>query len=86
MKGMHANGLYSSSVFWSSLKGRTSKRFSGMDSVSTRLFLLVYLLRSFFLGCEVVGGLYSEAMAANLALSWPKGREGRLFHFVFVLV
>ena len=46
MKGMHANGLYSSSLLWSSLKGRTSNKLSGMDSVC--LLLLVYLLRSFF--------------------------------------
>ena len=69
IKGMQAKGLYSSSVPWSSLNGRTSNRFSGMESVSVRLSLLVYLLRSFFLGWDVVGGLYSEAMVANLALS-----------------
>ena len=69
MKGMHAKGLYSSLVLWSSLKGRMSNRLSGMASVSVRLLLLVNLLRSFFLGCDVVGGLYSKAMAANLALS-----------------
>ena len=53
IKGMQAKGLYSSSVPWSSLNGRTSNRFSGMESVSVRLSLLVCLLRSFFfrLGC-----------------------------------
>ena len=70
MKGMHAKALYSLLVLWSSLKGRMSNRLSGMASVSVRLLLLVNLLRSFFLGCDVVGGLYSEAIAANLALSW----------------
>ena len=31
----------------------------------------VCLLRSFFLGWDVDGGEYSDAMAASLALSWP---------------
>ena len=59
MKVMHAYGLYSSSVEVSSLKGKTSNKFSGMGSVS--LFLLVLgwlcLLRFFFAGWAVVGGL-----------------------------
>ena len=58
MNGMHANGLCSISVGLSSLKGRTSNKFSGMDS--SLLFCLLYwlcLLRSLFLGWGVVGGL-----------------------------
>ena len=58
MNGMHANGLYSSSVELSSLNGRTSNRLSGMESsVFFCLLVWVYLLRYFFLGWEVEGGL-----------------------------
>ena len=71
MNGIQAKGLYSSSLLWSSLKGRTSNRLSGMASGSVFLLLLVNLFRSFFLGWAVVGGSYSAAMVANLALSWP---------------
>ena len=69
---MRANGLYSSSVGLSSLKGRTSNRFSGMvSSLLACLVVCVRLLRSFFLDWDVDGGLYSAAMDTSLALSWP---------------
>ena len=57
MYGMRANGLYSSSLGLSSLNGKTSKRFSGMASVLFCLLYWVRLLRSFFLGWDVDGGL-----------------------------
>ena len=64
---MRANGLYSSSVKLSSLKGSTSNRFSGMvSSFLPCLRVCVCLLRSFFLGWDVDGGLYLAAMAASL--------------------
>ena len=69
---MRANGLYSSSVVLSSLDGSTSNRFSGMvSSMLLCLLVCVRLLRSFFLGWDVDGGLYSAAISASLALSWP---------------
>ena len=71
MNGIQANGLYSSSLKLSSLNGKTSNKLSGMES-SVLLCLLywVCLLRSFFLGWDVDGGEYSDAMVASLALSW----------------
>ena len=51
MNGMHANGLYSSSVVLSSLNGSMSNRFSGMESsLIFCLLVCVRLFRSFLLG------------------------------------
>ena len=69
--GMHANGLYSSLNVLSSLNGSTSKRLSGISLLCAVFLDCVYLFLSFFLGWDVMGGLYSVAMAASLDLSWP---------------
>ena len=82
MNEIQAKGLYSSSLLWSSLKGRTSNRLSGMASGAVFLLLLVNLFRFFFrLGCGrgLVLSSYGSKLGSVMAVVFEKVKKKRNF-------